>query len=171
MRQRRYFWYTTWSQLLNFPFSEKARATAALNRPGLESPVRKRERNEIPTVPGGVWESLVGTDHNPPPRFWPPTPKLCRRSSVVAAARPAPGSAAAQRRSRPAPRARLPPAAAAPERPSRLPPPLRGSGIVLPPSPPPPPPARSPRLWHPQRTFSPQFARSSPRRSSFAGEK
>ncbi|XP_014797107.1 PREDICTED: retinoic acid receptor RXR-beta-like [Calidris pugnax] len=56
-------------------------------------------------------------------------------------------------------------------RPPRLPPPLRGSGIVLPPSPPPPPPARSPRLWHPRRTFSPGLARSSPRRSSCSGQK
>ncbi|XP_058708109.1 serine/arginine repetitive matrix protein 1-like [Poecile atricapillus] len=144
-----------------------AKGTAALNRPGLELPERKRVRNEIPTVPGGVWESLAGTDRNPPPRLWPPTPKLCRRrSSVVAAAalRPAPLPAgpagpfpAGRRRSERPPR--LP----------RLPPPLRGGGIVLPPAPPPPPPARSPRLWHSQRTFSPRFALSFPRRSSFSG--
>ncbi|XP_072721589.1 uncharacterized protein [Ciconia boyciana] len=76
-----------------------AKGTAALNRPGLELPGGKRERNEIPTVPGGVWESLDGTDHNPPPRLWPPTPKLFRRrrSSVVAAA------LRAAQRGRPAP--------------------------------------------------------------------
>ncbi|XP_071413831.1 uncharacterized protein [Pithys albifrons albifrons] len=104
-----------------------------------------------------------------PLRALAPTPKLCcrRRSSVVASVAlcPAPLPAgpvgpfsAGRRRSERPPR--LP----------RLPPPLRGGGIVLPPAPPPPPPARSPRLWHPQRTFSPRFALSSHRRSSFSGK-
>lgn len=119
-------------------------------------------RNEIPTVPDGVWESLAGTDRNSPPRLWPPTPKLCRcrRSSVVAAAlRPAPlpagpaGPFPAGRRAPSDPRAFLRPCTAASSYPllrhlllRRA---ARGSGIpnalsllgslALPPAVPPPP--------------------------------
>ncbi|XP_021259040.1 uncharacterized protein LOC110401848 [Numida meleagris] len=131
--------------------------------PGLELPGRKRERNEIPTVPDGVWESLAGTDHNPPPRLWPPTPKLfrCRRrSSVLTAAR----------RSWPAPGARCPPplrSGAAPASPSSLrrqrhrPPPFSSTSSYG---------AQPAALASPTHFLS-SIRSSFPRRSSFSGKK
>lgn len=134
--------------------------------PGLELPGRKRERNEIPTVPDSVWESLAGTDHNPPPRLWPPTPKLfrCRRrrrlSSLLAAAC----------RSWPAPGARCPPpllSGAAPAPPSSLrrqrhrPPPFSATSSYG---------AQPAALASPTHFLS-SICFSFPRRSSFSGKK